>query len=351
MAKAAKLYNEIQREARKLAKEHSFRASELQDALGFKVSRQYVLEVLRKLTESQELVKTGQTRAAYYSSSTPPTWEQTVKLEVATDYAVRDQLFAELKKLQGLPENVQSIFSYAFTEMMNNAIDHSTSPTAIVKVYIEDGSDSLRFDIRDFGVGVFRNVMKKYSLADEFEAIEKLLEGKTTTAPQAHSGEGIFFTSKIADLFELSSFGFTLRIDNELPDVFVTKTESEIPGTLVSFKIACASSKHLQKLFESYTNLVDLAFDKTHAYIKLYTSGSIYVSRSQAKRILSGVEAKGFREVVLDFNKVPTIGQAFADEVFRVFAHKHPNIKITVVNENEAVSFMIKRAISTASQK
>ncbi len=50
---------------------------------------------------------------------------------------------------------------------------------------------------------------------------------------------------------------------------------------------------------------------------------------------------------ILDFDKVPTIGQAFADEVFRVFKESHPEIEIQSINTNPAVDFMIKRAIKT----
>ncbi|MEK7515598.1 MAG: DUF4325 domain-containing protein, partial [Patescibacteria group bacterium] len=45
----------------------------------------------------------------------------------------------------------------------------------------------------------------------------------------------------------------------------------------------------------------------------------------------------------LDFGRVPTIGQAFADEIFRVFRLKYPQIRIQTVNANEAVKFMIDR--------
>jgi hypothetical protein len=37
------------------------------------------------------------------------------------------------------------------------------------------------------------------------------------------------------------------------------------------------------------------------------------------------------------------VGQAFADEVFRVFKIKHPEIIITPINMNEGVEFMINR--------
>lgn len=65
------------------------------------------------------------------------------------------------------------------------------------------------------------------------------------------------------------------------------------------------------------------------------------VSRSEAREILENFVQ--FEEVILDFDKVPTVGQAFADEIFRVFKNKHPKIKIVPANMNESVEFMVKR--------
>jgi hypothetical protein len=53
--------------------------------------------------------------------------------------------------------------------------------------------------------------------------------------------------------------------------------------------------------------------------------GDPLISRSQAKRVLARVEL--FRTVLFDFSRVSSIGQAFADEMFRVFAHTHPGIE------------------------
>lgn len=44
-------------------------------------------------------------------------------------------------------------------------------------------------------------------------------------------------------------------------------------------------------------------------------------SRSQAKRLLARVDK--FKKVIFDFDDVEPIGQAFADEVFCVFAKQH----------------------------
>jgi len=75
--------------------------------------------------------------------------------------------------------------------------------------------------------------------------------------------------------------------------------------------------------------------------IKLYKEGIDLISRSRVRQVLTGLEK--FKSVILDFDKVPTVGQAFADEIFRVFALKHPGIKIKPINMNEAVAFMVGR--------
>jgi len=69
-----------------------------------------------------------------------------------------------------------------------------------------------------------------------------------------------------------------------------------------------------------------------------------FISRSQARRVLTGLEK--FKEITLDFSDVETIGQGFADEVFRVWKNNHPDIKINYQNTNENILFMIKRAKS-----
>jgi len=69
------------------------------------------------------------------------------------------------------------------------------------------------------------------------------------------------------------------------------------------------------------------------------------VSRSQARRVLGGLEL--FREVTLDFKDIEYIGQAFADEIFRVFPNMNPNTSIIAQNANPDVQNMINRAINT----
>ena len=63
------------------------------------------------------------------------------------------------------------------------------------------------------------------------------------------------------------------------------------------------------------------------------------IAGSQARRILFRLEL--FKKVILDFLGVEFMGQGFADEVFRVFRNKHPEIEIIPVHANESVMGMI----------
>ena len=83
------------------------------------------------------------------------------------------------------------------------------------------------------------------------------------------------------------------------------------------------------------------AFDRTAVRVKLYALGAAHVSRSQARRVLEGLEK--FKSVVIDFDRVPSVGQAFAGEVFRVFRARHPGIAIMPIHISPAVRFMVER--------
>ena len=51
--------------------------------------------------------------------------------------------------------------------------------------------------------------------------------------------------------------------------------------------------------------------------------------------------------MLLDFRGAPTIGQAFADHVFRVFRREHPDVNIIPINDSPEVKRMIARAQAT----
>lgn len=322
-----------------------FRTSDVVGSMDNSISRQYATRIITSMVEEGILIKGGATKQAFYAlpeniNSLGDEIKKRLKNDDLKEHEVLDSLENQLPMLSSLTENVKSIFVYAFSEMLNNAIEHSES--SHIEITVGKTKNFLFFSVSDYGIGVFRNVMKKHRLNSELEAIQDLLKGKTTTAPQAHSGEGIFFTSKVGDMFILESFDYRLRIDNTLPDIFVEQVKKQKKGTKVSFTLSLNTQKHLNDVFKSFqADPQEYGFNKTEIKVKLYTMGTVYISRSQARRILTGLEK--FRSIILDFDRVPTVGQAFADEIFRVFRVKYPHIKITPLNMNEAVAFMVGR--------
>jgi hypothetical protein len=332
----------IEQKILNLAKEKKkIQTSDLVSHFGF--SRQYLARILKGMVMKGLLVKSGEKKyTAYALPENALFLGKEIKKRFLNENLSEDKVLIEIagqaphiyKK-----DNVGSIFDYAFSEMLNNAIEHSKSKN--IEIDVNTNDRNILFIVRDFGIGVFRNIMNKRKLKSELEAIQDLLKGKATTAPQSHSGEGIFFTSKIADEFILESFNLRLRIDNKLDDVFVEEIKPSKLGTEVRFQISKETQKHISNIFEQYSLKEEPGFDKTEIKIKLYTMGTIYISRSQARRILSDLEK--FKTVILDFDQVPTVGQAFADEIFRVFKNKHPKITIIPINMNKTVEFMVNR--------
>jgi len=322
------------------------------------VTRQHINNLISQLVDDKKLIKLGSTRNAMYVTSKyldahitelPTRYNKNLENKNLEEHKVVDDIERHFVSYDVLPENMKSIFTYAFSEMLNNAIEHSTSEKIHLSVDVR--GDELVFIVDDFGIGAFRNIMKKRELKDELEAIQDLMKGKTTTAPKLHSGEGIFFTSKVADKFVIDSYGYQLIVDNVIDDIFVKETQGQKQGTRVTFTIRTNNKKHLNNVFREYTNQgkdSDYGFDKTEIRVKLYAIGGVHISRSQARRVLSDLDK--FHIILMDYGDVPMIGQAFADEVYRVFKNKHPDIEIKNENMNEAVRFMVERAINEAKK-
>lgn len=132
-------------------------------------------------------------------------------------------------------------------------------------------------------------------------------------------------------------------MDNLINDIFYEEQKPEKIGTRVIFIISLDADRLTDGVFLKYqTDPGEGGFDKTEIRVKLFAGGSIYVSRSQARRIMDGLAGK-FKKIILDYNNVPTVGQAFADEIYRVFQSRHPEIQIESINMNQVVEFMINR--------
>ena len=316
----------------------------------FNVTPTTVHRHLNKLLKQGEVVKTGRTRGASYflNSSLQKKLEFSIKPGLE-EHQVWMDYFHDAFSI--LPENIYSICNYGFGEMFNNAIDHSQGTRIAVRTKIK--KDVLKLNIYDNGIGIFNKVKNALGLKNERASILELSKGKLTTDPEHHTGEGIFFTSRAVDEFTIVSSKLTYIKNNLEDDWFIETPEHPIKGTGIFLEIRLNTNKKLKNVFRQYSTLDQEEgipkFDKTHIQVGLSKSGQEgYVSRSQAKRILTGLEK--FNHIALDFKGIKTVGQGFVDEVFRVFQSKHPKIKIEWTRANEDVRFMIERSLPDKSE-
>ncbi|MFT8638242.1 MAG: DUF4325 domain-containing protein [Pseudoclavibacter sp.] len=232
------------------------------------------------------------------------------------------------------------ILAYAATEMLNNAIEHSRGTQVELALAARDGGTSI-ITVRDDGIGAFAAVAEHFGLPRIEDAILEIVKGKRTTAPAAHTGEGIFFTSQAVDVFRLEANGLLLLCDNRMqpPDIAGGISEQH-QGTRVTLELDITSTRRLADVFDRFTSGDDLAFDRTSIVVHLARLDGAFLSRSEARRIAAGLER--FARAEIDFVGVDFVGQAFIDELFRVWARTHPGTALVPTHANRAVAMMLR---------
>lgn len=245
-----------------------------------------------------------------------------------------------------LPDNIREAWRYAFTEMMNNAIEHSTAENIMVVVECDPLNTTV--NIIDDGVGIFRKI-KNYmeeqrgEILTLQECVGILFTGKFTTASENHSGEGIFFTSHLMDEFYIYSDKLLFTRNNFDDNYFKINNNGLKDSTCVIMTLSNKSCKTVQEIFDRYTN-ADEGFTKTSVPIAHMFTGGSPVSRSEARRL--GIMISPFKEIILDFNGVKSVGQAFVHELFVVWQRSFPDSVLKCEKMNENVENMIKRVLA-----
>ena len=329
---------------RQIEIKQSSTGKELSELLG--ISRQAVNKHLKELIQNRRVFKEGTTKGAVYRPATAKSEVEPARRFTKTYLLAdleEDVVFQELATLLNLKSQLGKISwdtaYYAFTEILNNAIEHSESKECSVSLSVEPYR--FNFVIRDFGIGIFYSVFSKFSLPSENAAIGELIKGKTTTMKERHAGEGVFFTSKAADTVSFRSHRTNLIFDNLRRDIFVEERRF-MKGTQVDFGISRHSKRGLDKLFEEFApEEFEYRFEKTRVQVKLFKEA--WISRSEAKRLLIGLDK--FGEITLDFKGVKSIGQGFSDEVFRVFKNAHPEIAIKSENLSPSLEPIIHHVV------
>jgi DNA-binding MarR family transcriptional regulator len=312
----------------------------------FEISRQAVNRHLKKLVGEGLIESSGSTRAKTYHLLPTNNKEIVLKLGGLTKDRVWSEHFEAL--FSDIPSSINSILFSVFTEILNNAIDHSEGTQVSIKFKKEPSFIS--FWIVDNGIGIFRKIKSFYHLDDEKHAVFELTKGKLTTDKARHTGQGIFFSSRMVDRFIISSHNLSLICNasnlEKSSDWLFEDSQDQIQGTEVTFRVNVSSTKTSASVFSFFEGKDKANFAKTIVPVQIAQFGKEeMISRSQAKRILARLEK--FEEFVLDFHEIGEIGQGFADEIFRVFQNKHPNIHITTIRTSESIDRMIRRALNS----
>jgi anti-sigma regulatory factor (Ser/Thr protein kinase) len=306
----------------------------------FNISRQAINRHLLLLREQGILDSQGATRNKRYFLKTQveKNFKIPVSLRTAEDQVWREYVGPLVKNAK---ENIVNLCHYGVTEMFNNILDHAQASVGAIQFSMDE--KKIRIIIKDDGVGIFNKIAKEKNLLDVRHAILELAKGKLTTDPQAHTGEGIFFTSRMFDRFAILSGALYFSCSMSGEWLWEDK-EKTVQGTAVFLELARETNRTPKEIFDQYAAANDFGFTRTRFPVGLAGYGDEnLVSRSQAKRLLSGLDR--FHEVVLDFRGVRSIGQAFADEIFRVYKNDHSGVLLSWTGAEPDIESMIQHVM------
>ncbi len=241
-----------------------------------------------------------------------------------------------------LPPAVRQMAQHAFTELLNNAIDHSGGSS--VTVSMRQTPLQLQLLVSDDGCGLFRNIAERFDIQDPALALLELNKGKLTSAPDRHSGHGLFFTSRLADVFDIHANGSAWQRrawERRAWRQGKPGAVSQRTGTSLYMAIMLDTPRTLDHTLQAHSaSGTHYDFGRTAVDMQLMAPvGAMLASRADAKR---AVQRLGhFSHAELDFTGISSIGHGFADELFRVFVREHPQVELHPVGMAPQVAAMV----------
>src|SRR5581483_5974886 len=118
----------------------------------------------------------------------------------------------------------------------------------------------------------FRKIQNVLGLSDQRQVILELAKGKLTTDPERHTGQGIFFTSRLLDTFDIRSGSVSLSHEFGEEEDWIFEC-SEIQGTGVFMRLANQTSRTAKSVFDQYSSGDDYGFTKTMVPVALARYG------------------------------------------------------------------------------
>ena len=238
-----------------------------------------------------------------------------------------------------LPDAVARMAQHAFTELLNNAIEHSGGSS--VTVSMRQTPLQLQLLVSDDGRGIFDAIGATYQIADPAQAMLELAKGKLSTCPNGHSGRGLFFTARLADVIDLHANNVAFQQRDWQREQWQQGRPACRRGSSVYVAICLDTPRTLDAVLRRYSlDGEGYGFDRTVVPLRLISGPQVALaSRAQARRVASRLQR--FRRVELDFDGLADVGHGFADELLRVFHHQHPEVELVPVNMVPAVAALV----------
>lgn len=302
------------------------------------VSRRSARRTLARLVELNWLVREGSVRR--------PAWRPGPLRQVVQRYelaGLEEDLPWSLDFAPHfvLPPNVLRMVQQAFCELLNNAIGHSGGTH--VTVSLRQTASQAQLLVSDNGVGLFERIAQSFAIASPALAMLELSKGKLTSQPERHTGQGLFFTSRLADVFDLhaNDAAFQQRAWDERG--WHPQRALRHGGTSIYAAFALDTPRTLDGVRGAYSVADDpfgVEFSRTVVPLRLITSTIEGLeSRAQARRVCARLGE--FRRAEIDFGGVASVGHAFADEMFRVFGPAQRSLELVPVNMTPAVAALV----------
>ena len=237
-----------------------------------------------------------------------------------------------------LPAPVMALVRHAFTELLNNAIDHSGGTQVVVS--LRQTATQAQLLVSDNGRGLFDSIGQGFAIEDPVHALLELAKGRLTTTPARHTGRGLFYTLLTADVLDLHANATAWQRRHWEGSRWRAGRAMARQGTSVSLAIALDTTRRLDDVLRSASlDGQGYALERTVVPLRLLAESAGLVSRSQARRVAARLQH--FRAAELDFDGVDELGHSFADELFRVFPGAHPGLTLTPVHMAPRVAAMV----------
>lgn len=299
-------------------------------------SRRRATALLGKLVAMQWLLSSGTPRKPQYS---PGPLRQVVHRYPLVGLQEDLPWRCDFAPYFTLPTPVQRMAQHAFTELVNNAIDHSGGST--VTVSMRQTPLQLQLLVSDDGCGVFKRIEQSFAITDPQLAMLELSKGKLTSLPDRHSGHGLFFTSRLADVFDIHANAAAFQHRAWEQRAWRTGKPAQRAGTSIYMAISLDTPRTLSEVLRAHSaDAAGYGFERTVVPLNLLDAGGqALASRADAKRVASRLSV--FRRAEIDFDGIADIGHSFADELFRVFSRDNPALELVPVGMCANVRAMV----------